>query len=68
MTEERKSILNDLVNEVTRDDSDLEVVKVLTGKLGIPYSDDPMQLLNNVLKGIHFEGPFHEQTGQDKQK
>lgn len=68
MTEGRKKLLNELVNEVTRDDSDLEIVKSLTGQLGIPYSDDPMQLLNNVLKGIHIEGPDHEQAGQEEQK
>ncbi len=61
MTDSRMKILNELVNEVTRDDSDLNKIKQLTAQLGINYSDDPMQLLNNVLKGIHLEGPLNEQ-------
>jgi len=57
MSEERTALLNDLVNEITKDHFDTEQVQKLLVKLNIPYSEDPMQLLNNVLKGIHFEEP-----------
>ncbi len=60
MTDERTELLNQLVHEVTKDDQDLEILKTLTARLGIPFSEDPMQLLNNVLKGIHSEGPKNE--------
>ncbi|MCB0351520.1 MAG: hypothetical protein KDD38_10070 [Bdellovibrionales bacterium] len=60
MTDERMELLNNLVNEVTKDDQDLESIKKLATQLGIPFSEDPMQLLNNVLKGIHSEGPKNE--------
>ncbi len=51
--EDRISLLNDLVNEVTKDEFDKSIVKSYMERLRIPYSEDPMQLLNNVLKGIH---------------
>ena len=57
---ERMSLLNDLVEEITKDHYDSSKVIRLVDQLGIKYSDDPMQLLNNVLKGIHFERPKNE--------
>jgi hypothetical protein len=62
MTEERKEKLDQLVNEVTNDEQDLEKIKELAAVLNIPYSEDPLQLLNNVLKGIHTEGPKNESS------
>jgi hypothetical protein len=61
MSENRLNALGALVEEVTKDDFDPEKVKGLLLQLGIPYSEDPMQLLNNILKGIHFEEPKNEQ-------
>lgn len=58
--DERMDFLAKLVDEVTREAPDPEKVKQLTAILGIPFSDEPMQLLNNVLKGIHSEGPIYE--------
>jgi hypothetical protein len=60
MTEQRMNTMGDLVEEVTKDDFDTEKVKRLLAQLGIPYSEDPMQLLNNILKGIHLEEPKNE--------
>jgi hypothetical protein len=61
MSEQRMNTLAELVEEVTKDDFDPEKVKSLVDQLGIQYSEDPMQLLNNILKGIHFEEPKNEQ-------
>jgi len=56
--EQRKQLVSELVDEVTKDASDLDKVKILAAKLNVEYADDPIQFLNNVLKGIHFEeGP-----------
>lgn len=57
---ERMKLLEELVNEVTRENLDQDRVQQLMNQLSIPYSTDPMELLNNVLKGIHSEGPNHE--------
>jgi hypothetical protein len=62
--DERMGLLNELVEEITRDIMDLARIKTLTAKLGITFSDDPMQLLNNVLKGIHIEEPKNESNIQ----
>lgn len=62
MPNQRMELLNDLVNEVTKDDMEIEKIKSLTEKLGIAYSDNPLELLNNVLRGIHSEGPGHESS------
>jgi hypothetical protein len=60
MSEDRLQLLNDLVNEVTKDEYDAQMVQTLAEKLHIPFSEDPLQLLNNILKGIHTEGPKNE--------
>lgn len=51
--ENRISLLNQLVDEITKDNYDDNMVRGLMEQLRIPYCEDPMQLLNNVLKGIH---------------
>ncbi len=51
--EDRISTMSHLVDEVTKDAYDKDLVRKLMEQLNIPYCDDPMQLLNNVLKGIH---------------
>lgn len=58
--DERLDLLSELVDTVTAEIVDFEKVKILTAKLEITFSDDPMQLLNNVLKGIHQQEPTHE--------
>ncbi|OFZ18044.1 MAG: hypothetical protein A2Z20_07990 [Bdellovibrionales bacterium RBG_16_40_8] len=60
MNDKRLSLMNELVNEVTREAMDFDKIKILLDELNIPYSSDPIQLLNNVLKGIHPEAPKHE--------
>ncbi len=66
MTKEaRISALNHLVDEITKDKYDDGIVRQLMAQLRIPYCDDPMQLLNNVLKGIHIiEEPSDEEPEQ----
>ncbi len=60
--EDRISLLNHLVEEITKDNYDDAIVCQIMGRLGIPYCEDPMQLLNNVLKGIHvIEVPANEE-------
>lgn len=54
--ESRMKLLNELVDEVARDVYDMDKVKNLTAALAITYTDDPIQLLNNILKGIHTPG------------
>ncbi len=59
--EDRISTISTLVDEVTKDTYDTDLVRRLMEQLNIPYCDDPLQLLNNVLKGIHIiEGPQHD--------
>ena len=64
--EERIIALNKLVDEVTKDHFDVIEVKAMLANLNIPYHEDPLQLLNNVLKGIHEDsgnqGPKNEQS------
>ncbi len=52
----RMQILNDLVEEVTKDDFDVTKVQSLAKEVGIEYSEDHLVLLNNILKGIHTPG------------
>lgn len=52
----RMQRMNDLVEEITKDEFDVEKVKTLTTELGIAYSEDHLELLNNILKGIHSPG------------
>jgi hypothetical protein len=59
-TNSRLNLLNELVDEVTKDNFDVIKVKELAQVLNIEYSEDPMQFLNNVLKGIHSPGVKHE--------
>lgn len=59
-TSERMRLLNELVDEVIRDSYDVDKVKNLMARLGIVYKDDPIQLLNNVLQGIHQPGVKNE--------
>ena len=58
----RMELLNELVNEVTKDAGDVEKMKRLSADLDISYSDDPMQFLNNVLKGIHSKGSSNDKN------
>ena len=60
MNNKRVNLMNELVNEVTKEAMNFDKIKILLEELHIPYSVDPMQLLNNVLKGIHTEEPQHE--------
>ncbi len=63
--EDRISTLGALVDEVTKDDYDKRLVRSLMERLNIPYCEDPMQLLNNVLKGIHvIEAPQDDSSTQ----
>ena len=64
MSNSRLDLLNALVNEITKDEYNTQMVKDLVERLGIPFSEDPMQLLNNILKGIHSEGPKNEPSPQ----
>ncbi len=58
--EDRVELLRQLVDEITKDHYDDALVRSYMLRLGIPYNEDPMQLLNNVLKGIHIiEVPSH---------
>jgi hypothetical protein len=58
--EDRVELLRQLVDEITKENYDDAMVRDYMLRLGIPYCEDPMQLLNNVLKGIHvIEVPSH---------
>ena len=57
---QRAALVRELVDEVIRDEQNLERIRALAAQLGIPYSEDSIQFLNNVLKGIHFEGAKNE--------
>jgi hypothetical protein len=52
-------LVSELVEEVTKDLYEVEKIKLLSQKLGVEYTADPIQFLNNVLKGIHFEEGTH---------
>ncbi|MEQ1664782.1 MAG: hypothetical protein ABL927_05345 [Bdellovibrionales bacterium] len=57
--EERMLLVSELVEEVTKDVYEVEKIKLLSQKLGVEYTTDPIQFLNNVLKAIHFEEGTH---------
>lgn len=59
-SDKRMHLLNELVEEVTKDIQDFEKIKYLMNLLGITYTEDPIQLLDNVLKGIHKPGVINE--------
>lgn len=52
-SKERLKMLNELVDEITKENYDVDKVKALTKQLNITYVEDEMLLLNNILKGIH---------------
>ncbi len=58
---DRMRRLSLLVDEVTKDEFDKELVKKLAMELGIDYTEDQLQLLNNILKGIHAPETPNEQ-------
>ncbi len=49
----KKKLTIDLVDELTKTTPDMEKVKMLLMTLNIPYSDDPITLLNSVLIAIN---------------
>lgn len=57
----RIELLQLLTDEVSKDKYDTQYVKGLMNQLKIQFSEDPMQLLNNILVGIHQEAPKDEE-------
>lgn len=57
MEPERLVILENLVDELMKEEPEEQVVKKYMKQTGIQYSDDPVERLNLVLKALHFEEP-----------
>ena len=53
---ERNKKLTELVEEISKDHPDDQFVRDHLLELDIPYSDNEIELLNNILKGIHSSG------------
>ncbi len=51
--DKKKTLTIELVDELTKMTPDLEKVKTIMLALNIPYSDDPVTLLNSVLVAIN---------------
>ncbi|MFZ4403116.1 MAG: hypothetical protein ACOYOK_03360 [Pseudobdellovibrionaceae bacterium] len=46
-------LLQKLVDELLKTSPEVEVVKNLTHKLNIPFSEDPILQMNSVLQAMH---------------
>jgi hypothetical protein len=55
MTTEKLRILEDLVEELLKDDPREKYVEEYMSKAGIPDSKDPIDRINKVLVALHFE-------------
>jgi len=55
MTTEKLRILEDLVEELLKDDPREQIVEECMLKAGIPDSKDPIDRINKVLVALHFE-------------
>ena len=55
MTTEKLRLLEELVEELLKDDPNEPVVEKCMLAAGIPDSKDPIDRINKVLKALHFE-------------
>lgn len=59
----RLEVLENLVDELMKDQPEEQVVKKYMRQTGIRYSDDPVERLNLVLKALHFVEPNELKEG-----
>jgi hypothetical protein len=50
---EKRDQINKLVDELTKDKPNLQVVKSSMENLGLKYTEDPVERLNTVLMSLH---------------
>ena len=55
--EEREQILSFLAEELIKTDPKTDMVKECMQKIGLEYSDDPVERINIVLQALHFSQP-----------
>jgi hypothetical protein len=55
MTTEKLRLLEELVEELLKDDPKEAVVEKCMNRAGIPDSKDPIDRINKVLTALHFE-------------
>lgn len=55
--ESREEILSFLAEELIKQEPEEEIVKTYMSKVGLKYSDDPVERINMVLQALHFQEP-----------
>ena len=53
----REEILSFLAEELIKSEPKVELVKDYMAKVGLDYSEDPVERINIVLQALHFEEP-----------
>ena len=59
--EERIQTLEGLVDELLKDNPEENFIKDCMEKTGIPYTKDPIERINYVLKALHFKEPQNKE-------
>ncbi len=54
--------LEDLVEELLKEEPQEEQLKIKMQNSGIPYSHDPIERINLVLRALHFEEDQEKRT------
>ena len=55
--ESREEILSFLAEELIKTEPEEEIVKSYMEKVGLAYSNDPVERINMVLQALHFQEP-----------
>ena len=55
--ESREEILSFLAEELIKPEPEEQIVKSYMSKVGLSYSDDPVERINLVLQALHFQEP-----------
>ncbi len=53
----REEILSFLAEELIKSKPEEDIVKKYMAKVGLNYSEDPVERINLVLEALHFEEP-----------
>jgi hypothetical protein len=66
MEPSRMNRLEELVNELLKDEPCSKTVKTMMKQTGIEYSTDPLEQINMVLRALHFEIDENQTTAAAK--
>ncbi|MCB0343386.1 MAG: hypothetical protein H6626_12355 [Pseudobdellovibrionaceae bacterium] len=60
LQKEQLEVLEQLVEELMKDEPCEDTVKSYMGQTGIPYTSDPIERINVVLRALNFSEPERE--------